>query len=462
MRVLVVFHGASVDGDGPSAGGALRAATHGRALTAAGHTVKLLSRVQDGPGGYRSPRDLTRLAAAFEPDWILCVAPTEAPALAPVAPLVVDLYAPRMLEAAWEGTQEIEADRALRAIHAADEVLVSNPRQRWWWAGILGLCGWELTEAPGLLVPLTATEDAPPRAATAGHPEGPRLILGGFPWPWQDPDAAIAEALDALGGRGELVTVGLPPRPGVRCLPALPRAAWLAELSTADAALDRYAPHLERQMALSFRQMDYLAAGLPLCTDPDNVLGPEVTELGAGWTGSIHEAVDVLRKMRKNARLREQSAAGVARLAARYRLALTHAPLLAWSPRRRPRRFSVVGAARERAALRERLGRLDRRAEAWQAELQAKRAELTTAHDQIAALTASIERMSAAMLDVAGFRREAVAVLGTRLSDEHNEAEFLRRELEILRADLHKKDQERFRLQAERDRLGGVLARLRR
>ena len=66
------------------------------------------------------------------------------------------------------------------------------------------------------------------------------------------------------------------------------------------------------------------------------------------------------------------------------------------------------------------------------------------------------------MADVAAFRKETVQVLGTRLSSESATAEHLRRELEITRADLDKKNQELAALSTERDRLGRAFTILRR
>ena len=137
MHYILVAHGPAVDPDQPVSGGSLRAQGHEHALKRAGHTVTVLRRAQDEPGGFASPADLRRKAKAARPDAILCVAPEEAWSLRGIAPLCVDLYAPRMLEAAWQGTQSEAAGIAARAVHAADEVLFSNGRQRWFWLGIL-------------------------------------------------------------------------------------------------------------------------------------------------------------------------------------------------------------------------------------------------------------------------------------------------------------------------------------
>lgn len=446
MRVLLVHHGRLPSPGAPVTGGARRAAVHAHALRAAGHDVRTLARAQDGPPpdgglpGFRSPGDLRRLAAAFNPDWILCVAPEEAPALAPVAPLVVDLYAPRVLEAAFEGLQEEEAARALAAVEAADEVLFSNPRQRWLWTGLLGVAGWDLARPAGLLVPLAAL---PGPARTP--PERPTFVVGGKPWPWQDATDTIRRAVRAAEGLADVVTVGLPAVEGARALPETTLDGWLGLLAGATAALDRYAPNPERALALSFRQMDYLGAGLPLISDPDTPLADGIRATGAGWVDEpLEDAV-------RDAILHPRSSAA---LAARYAPEVTEAPLLAWTPRRRERPWSHVRAGARIARVEARAA-ADRAArEAAEAALARKRDETDALHAQLRSLTASVEALSAAMHEVGGFRRETVQVLGARLSGASTEVEHLRRELEIARADLDKKSAELRAIQDERDRLG--------
>ena len=388
------------------------------------------------------------LARRAHPDWTLCVAPEEAPALAGVAPLVVDLYAPRLLEAAFEGQQEDAARRSLLAVDAADEVLFSNPRQRHFWLGILGLAGWDLAKNPGAIVPLATTAVPPGR-----RPKRPLVLVGGHPWPWQDARDALARTLAHLKGRADVVSYGLPAIEGVESRGLVSRAEWLAACSWATVALDRYAPHTERELALSFRQLDYLSAGLPLLTDPWTPLAAEVRAHGAGWVDEPLEAA-------LDAALAEDRGAGVRSLAKVYAPERAAEALLALRPAPRARDWSAVRWSKQAsaAALRAEADRALR--EAAEAEVVRKRAEVEALFGQLRALTASVEQLAAAQADIAGFRRETVQVLGTRLAGQTEEAEGLRRELAIVRADVEKKDQELEALRGERDRLGGVLRRL--
>lgn len=448
MRILVVHHGPLPSPGLPTTGGSLRAAQHVASLRLAGHDVVPLGRAQDQAEGFTGPAHLRALARRVRPDWTLCVAPEDAPALAGIAPLVVDLYAPRMVEAAFEGQQEDEARRALLAVDAADEVIFSNPRQRHFWLGVLGLAGWNLAATPGVVVPL-ATSPAP----AAGRPKRPRVIVGGHPWPWQDARATLERTVAHLRGRAEVVSYGLPAMNGVKSCEIVSREAWQGACAGATVAIDRYAPHTERELALSFRQLDYLSAGLPMITDPWAPIADAVRAHAAGW-------VDEPLELALDAALSEDRRAGAQSLAATYAPALAGAALVGLRPVPRERTWSAVRWSKQAAAAR--LGAEADRVlrQAAEAEVVNKRAEVGLVIGQLRALTAAVEQLSGAQADIAGFRRETVQVLGTRLAGRTDEAEGLRRELEIARADVDKKDRELETLRGERDRLGGVLRRL--
>lgn len=515
MKFILVAHGPPVDLDQPVSGGALRAQVHQTALEHAGHEVIVLRRRQDVADGYRSAGELRRMVQRSQPDAILCVAVEEAWALRGIAPLCVDLYAPRMLEAAWEGGQEEQADLALRAVHVADEVLYSNPRQRWFWLGILGLAGWDLSKPCGRVVPLAAL--GPVEKPKAG---APYFVMGGQRWPWQDPTETLGRAVEVLKGRAEVRVYGPPSGvPGVREMGTVSRREWLSACAGAVAVLDRYAPHHEREMALSFRQMDALAAGAPLISDADTPLANELRTSGAGWVDEpLEEAIEAALSAGAGVgrvgsggeggttrggraapasgttrggpgggepgttRLGGASAglgggesgttrvggssaghgggeSGTTRLGrsgaglGAYAPEQTSKELLAWVPRLRERGPSVVDAARGLATARARSA-ADRQARLGaEAEVVHKRAEVEALQGQVRALTSAVEATSAAISDVAAFRRETVSVLGARLSGVEATREQLAREVETLRADLQKKDAELAALIAERDRL---------
>lgn len=461
-RVLVVHRDPLPRPDAPASGAGLRAQVHVDALRGAGHEVVRLRRVSDevlGAGSVvageaASAGALRAAARALAPDWILCVSPADAPALSPVAPLVVDLYAPRMLEAAFQGRQRAAALEAARAVHHADEVLFSTERQRWFWMGVLGAAGWDLSRPAGRVVPLAALP-LPDALREAPRASPPRFVAGGMDWPWQDARPALRAAAKHLAGRAEVHTYGLPPIEGTIAHGPVSRAAWIEACATATAAIDRYAPSPERPLAYRFRQADYLGAGLPVILDPDAPLAPEVRALGAGW---VDEPLDAAL----DAALVEDRRAGARALGARYHPERTEAPLLEWEPARRRREWSVLAAGERVARAEEELRRARDRARLLGAERDKKQAEVDALVRQGQALAASVEALSAAMLDVASFRKEAVTVLGARLGGEAATNEQLAREVEVLRADLAKKEAELAALTRDRDRLGRALDWLRR
>ncbi len=471
MRVLLVHHGTLRDDDlAPLSGGVLRVRVHARALAHAGHEVLTLARAQDdAPAtpapwralpGFRSPGDLRRLALACAPDAILCVASEEAPALAGIAPLAVDLYAPRLLEGAFEGLQAEEAGRTLAAIQAADEVFVSNSRQRWFFQGLLGAAGWDLSATVGRLVPISAEAGGVAGGSRPPPHDPPTFVIGGHPWPWQDASDTVRRAVAHLRGRARVVSVGMHVAiDGVEQVPVLGRSAWLGTLSTCVAMLDRYAPNPERQLAVGFRQMDALAVGLPLVSDADTPLAQDLRDAGAGWVDApLEEALDRALDADR-ARVRDD----VLALAARCSPEHTEREVLAWSaaPSVRARSWSLLEAGARLAQAEGVAAREARLREVAESEVVAKRAEVDALHAQVRALTSAVEASAAALADVAGFRREAVAVLGTRLAGREAEAEHLARELAIARAEVEKKTRELEATQADRDRVGGLLRGLR-
>lgn len=482
MRVLVVHHGLLPAEDRPVTGGALRAWHHGRALQAAGHEVHWLHRDQDGPGGFTSPAHLVAMARALRPDVVVAVQLEEAPALATLErPLAVDLYAPRLLEAPFEGTLSREAPAVLRALAAGDVFLVSNPRQRWTWLGVLALAGVDVRRDPTLLVELVAPEG--PRRS---WPKEPHLVAGGASWPWQDPRPALERVLAWLDARGEgrVTWYGGAPligeTPGAWTLPEhprleapgwVPRAELLRAYSRATAAIDWMAPNPERRLAFSFRHADYLGCGLPVLTGEDTALSDVIGE--AGFTGDDVEAVlEAALGDPEGLRAASRAARHLAR--ERFSVAACGRALVDWVARAE-RRDGAVGPIVAASVLAARAASAEARAEAAEAaearaeaEVARKRQEVAQLTGQIQQLQGTLARMARSLDEVAGFKREAVAVLGGRIEHADARRGAAETELAILRADLEKKsaelmamDELRARLEHDLDNLRGEVNRLR-
>lgn len=477
MRVLVVFHGWLPRDDRPASGGALRAWHHGEALREAGHEVLYVTRDQDhvdgGPPVFGSPRQLRAYALAVAPDRILCVQPEEAPHLAGLGvPLCVDLYAPRLLEAAFQGGVADEAINTLRAIAAGDEYLFSNARQRWFYLGLLALAGVDVRAVSGHVVPLVA-----PSGPRRRKPKELTLVMGGVSWPWQDPTEGLRKAvaaLDALGtgkvvvygGRpavGDADVVDLPSRvpPSERLVyaGAVPLPELLRAYAGATAALDIMAPNPEREVSLAFRHADYLGCGLPLITGPHHALAPDLEAAGAGWLvdGDPAPVIEALAADPWEAVRRGKAARALAREA--FSREACEGPVLDWAVHGTVREHTdapLPRAADLAAALAEAQGAQGRLAallDVAHAEVAEKRAELGEKTAQVQDLISTTRRLSDAVADVAQFRGETARVLGADRDAAREDARTMVEELADLRADVAKKDAALKNVTRSRDRL---------
>ena len=438
----------------PVTGGALRAFGMADALERAGHTVRLLSRQQDGSGGFSSEEDLYQKARDWGPDRIVAVQIEDAPALGAVgAPIAVDLYAPRVLEAAFEGTLRNTSVDTLRALAAGDVFLVSNPRQRWFWMGILAMAGIDVRTDPTLLIPLVAPKG--PRRRT---PKSPVFVAGGGSWPWQNPVPALERVLAHLDRRGEGRVVwygGVPEGTDETwTLPVHPRleaAGWVDPESlhkayaAATAALDWMVPNPERKLAFSFRHADYLGCGLPILTHPDSPLADAIGD--AGWASDdIEGTLDAVCDAPDEVARRSKAARALAR--STFSPEQAYAPLMAWvmtgarhahSPTDlvdRAQMAAEAARAHQTAA-----AAIDAKARA-EAEVAQKRSEVSGLNAQIQTLTRSLDRLTRAMDEVAGFKREAIQVLGNQGAADRLSLDEAVAENALLRADIEKKSAE--------------------
>lgn len=450
MRILIVHHGRLPSATGPTTGGALRAWHHLRALQAAGHEVHTLSRAQDAPGGFASLAELALRARALEPDRIVCVQPEDAVALGGLGvPLAVDLYAPRLLEAPFEGALQQAAVHTLRALSAGDVFVVSNPRQRLVWLGVLALAGVDTRSEPTLHVPLVA-----PEPEVAAPPETPVIVAGGAAWPWQDPAPGVHAALAALDalGTGEIRwygarPAGLPDHPRLSFPGWLPYPALLEAYAGATLALDWMSANPERSTALSFRQLDYLGCGLPIVSHPDSALADVLGR--AGWL-SVHTTLQqtLTKALQDPAGLLKRRRAARTLAEKRFSLATAEAPLVAWvetasvGPRAQGPLVDAATLAASAGAAQARREAAEEARAAAEAEAVRKREETARLTVQLQELTGTVARQARALDEVAGFKREAIAILGGQAEAATLDARESGRLVAALQADVEKKSAE--------------------
>ena len=147
MNILILHHGGYLQYSQPVSGSALRAEQLGLALSQAGHGVQWLGKGAAAPNGYSDRSELFDLLEQFKYDVVLLIQIEDAPLVENLnVPIVVDLYAQRLLEANFAGTLEQDTLHVLRAIRAGDLFLCSNRRQYWSWISVLSL-SWHLLRA---------------------------------------------------------------------------------------------------------------------------------------------------------------------------------------------------------------------------------------------------------------------------------------------------------------------------
>lgn len=219
-------------------------------------------------------------------------------------PLALDLAGPHLLERRHWGSPSPELDLAekLDALRRADFVTVCGRVQRLYFLPFLQMAGWEI-ETLDASMPITdfsisrASEPAPVR--------GDRFIFGGYLLPWQDPSAALQIVMDAMAesDKGELVFIGgahphadvsggkfdailrrLREHPRVSMLGPQPYEEFSRLLAEGGIALDLMARNTERELAVTSRTVQYLAAGLPVIYNDYSELSGAIGDAEAGWT----------------------------------------------------------------------------------------------------------------------------------------------------------------------------------
>jgi len=254
------------------------------------------------PLAFTDTHELHDVVRYVDPDVVLVEAPEEVRRLPPgTFRVILDLFAPRMLEQQFqEGADERESVRVLDALQLSDAFLFSNERQKYYHLPLLTLAGIDCTRTAGIVVPIASPSEQPSFA----KPEKPVFVAGGVFWPWADLGPGLAElhaclvkadqgAIHLYGGeygiRSDTQSYSDPRKVLPKKSKHLKFKGMIAidelwkQYSRASVAFDLMTPNPEREINLSFRQVDYLRCGLPIITSPRQVIAEKLLAYGAGW-----------------------------------------------------------------------------------------------------------------------------------------------------------------------------------
>lgn len=442
------------------------------------------------PFAFTDPVELHRICAEVDPDVVLVEA-LEAARHIPEGrwTVVLDLFAPRLLEQQFQAGSgdEREAVRLFDALQRADQYLFSNDRQKYFHLPLLALAGVDVTGAAGGVVPISCPPDLPP----VQKPAVTTFVAGGVFWPWADLRPGLNGLLAALDAHeaGKLRLYG--GEYGIRSdtsryadprdvLPKeherlefagmVPIDVLWDEYRRASVAFDLMVPNPEREVNLSFRQVDYLRCGLPIITAPTQVIARDLQDYGAGWLiepgddAALRRLVGEL--LSDPTRVAEASANAQRLAREKYSWSVTSGDLLAAveaGVRREHGPSLLSRMARTQADLWEEhqgTTRLRERVTRQEAELTAKSAEVASQDAKIRQLLGTVDRLTLSLEEVSRFRTETIQYLQEEQDGSLREAAELQRELDRARLDAKKKQDALSAAERRLDELKGAVAEL--
>lgn len=362
--------------------------------------------------------------------------------------IILDLYAPRLLELAFEPDHE-QSISLLAALGKVDLFLCTHPRQRWHWWGVLSLAGIDLREDPIILVPL-AIETAP----KPQKDEQTIFVGGGAVWPWQSPYQNLQKALEYLAEEkmGQIFWFLSPEQseetflylhPLLTCIPWKHRIEYRQILQKADFALDLSPNSPERELSFGFRQMEYFGCHLPILSTNSNALSvsfPNGCLVDSDITNLLALSQDRVWLEKAQQDIKEAQS----ELSPK---SITES-LMNWlaSPQKRTHQVSSLLIQAEEQ---QRQFQILEKQEILQYQLQVAKQELADKNELILTLNtevrssiSSIERISIALEQVTSFKQDTAQVLGNNLHQKEQLLLQMQAKNSSLEADIAKKTAE--------------------
>jgi len=421
------------------------------------------------PLHFTDTHELHDIVRHVDPDVVLVEAPEEVRRLPPGQfSVILDLFAPRILEQQFQDKDdEREEVRILDALQRGDGFVFSNERQKYYHLPLLALAGVDCTEQSGAVAPISC----PPEMLSFSKPKEPVFIAGGVFWPWADLGPALVALHASLkkANKGKIHLYGgeygirsdtqrytdprefLPKRSKhLRFKGMVPIDTLWKEYARGSVAFDLTTPNPERDLNLSFRQVDYLRCGLPIITSPRQVIAGHLEEYGAGWcvepgdTKALDKLVrDLLAHPDKV--LRASSAAQ--KLAAEQYTWDAGGEALDALVRQRPKREHtdtfVNRISRTQADLwqeHEENKRLRETVLYLQDDQSKKSEELQSLNQKLGVLLGSVDRLSGSLTAVSRFKNDMLLFLHEQEDAALREAAELTTEVERLQLDIKKKE----------------------
>jgi len=421
------------------------------------------------PLAFTDTHELHDVVRYVDPDVVLVEAPEEVRRLPPgTFRVILDLFAPRMLEQQFqEGAEERESVRVLDALQLSDAFLFSNERQKYYHLPLLTLAGIDCTETGGVVVPIAS----PPQQPNFSKPKSPVFVAGGVFWPWADLGPGLAELHACLAKAGEGTIHLYGGEYGIRSdtlsyadpRERLPKKSkhlkfkgmvaidtlW-KQYSQASVAFDLMTPNPERELNLSFRQLDYLRCGLPIITSPRQVIADQLLAYGAGWCIDPGDN-KALRALVKDLLAHPEKIARASSAAQK----LAH-ELFTWEVSTEGL-DKLIRSVKKREHTETFVNRLARtQGDLWQEHEENKRLRETVLHLQddqgkkseeiqslnsrLGVLLSSVDRLSGSITAVSRFKNDMLLFLHEAEDAALREAAELTTEVERLQLDIKKKD----------------------
>ena len=387
-----------------------------------------------------------------QPDVVLCGQLEDAALLKDVdIPLIIDLYAPRLLELAYDTQDTHTVCDILLALQKGDAFLISHPLQEPHWMAIFALAGLDIQQTPCIVTPL-AVEVPKKSPATKNTSNRSIFIGGGRIWPWQNPLPNLQNLLHVLDDLnfGEVHWFQSPNQtnfpiqhPRLHLKEWTTRKAYRQALQQAHFALDLNPPSPERSLACAFRHMEYIGCNLPILCWNHNTLTqtyPQITRFVNDK--NIKEVLQRLGSFKKDAAKALQqfqkdhhphnNVLGL--------LEFLQNPKTLSHPNNRL--MDLAQTDHNMREYQDKIQKLEFQIQQLQQEKEGKNTLIALLNAQLQSHTSSMLQLAQSIENISSFKNNIAQVMGDALHQQRDSNQNLQDEIALLKADNAKKSAE--------------------